>query len=305
MGNDVWLIVTDPADLAVLPRVQNLGPVTALVIGDRELADLASRAVAAVQWIETADAVPAEAYVAAAAQSAAAATPRVIACSGAPASRAVLGAVAARCSAPLLPAVAGVTSDGAGVVVERTAIQGAVIATYRLTSPVCVVLVPDETAAGSVPEPATVVAAPSAAVAAMQVVSRVATAKASGLADAARVVSVGRGVRSRADLGMVEELAGALDAAVACSMPVADDLGWFPKDRYVGRSGQCIAPRLYVAVGISGAPQHLEGIRGAKVVVAINSDPDAAIFRAADCGVVGDLYEVVPALTAALAAAHR
>ncbi len=83
-------------------------------------------------------------------------------------------------------------------------------------------------------------------------------------------------------------------------MPVADDLGWVPKDHYVGRSGQHIAPRLYLAVGISGAPQHLEGVRGAKVVAAVNSDPDARIFRSADFGIVGDLYEVVPALIDAL-----
>jgi len=122
-----------------------------------------------------------------------------------------------------------------------------------------------------------------------------------GLAGAASVVSVGRGLRARDDLAMVEQLAQVLGAQIGCSMPVADDLGWVPKDHYVGRSGQQVSPRLYLALGISGAPQHLEGIRGAKVVVAVNSDPQAPIFRRADYGVVGDLYEVVPALIDALA----
>ena len=87
---------------------------------------------------------------------------------------------------------------------------------------------------------------------------------------------------------------------IGCTMPVADDLGWLPKDRYIGRSGRHIAPGLYLAVGISGAAQHMEGVRDAKVVAAINNDPEARIFRTADYGVVGDLYEVVPALIDAL-----
>jgi len=81
---------------------------------------------------------------------------------------------------------------------------------------------------------------------------------------------------------------------------IADDFGWVAKERYIGRSGQHVSPRLYMAIGISGAPQHLEGVRDAKVVVAVNTDPEARIFQRADYGIVGDLYEVVPALQAAL-----
>ncbi|HLM96410.1 MAG TPA: electron transfer flavoprotein subunit alpha/FixB family protein, partial [Acidimicrobiales bacterium] len=112
--------------------------------------------------------------------------------------------------------------------------------------------------------------------------------------------AVGRGLRAKADLALVECLAAALGAEIGCSMPIADDFGWAAKDRYIGRSGQHISPRLYVAIGISGAPQHLDGVRDAKVVVAINTDPGAHIFRRADYGIVGDLYEVIPALQAAL-----
>jgi electron transfer flavoprotein alpha subunit len=121
-----------------------------------------------------------------------------------------------------------------------------------------------------------------------------------GVVGAERVLSVGRGLKAAADLALVEGLAAVLGAEIGCSMPIADDFGWVPKDRYIGRSGQHISPRLYLAVGISGAPQHLEGVREAKVVAAINADPAAPIFRRADYGIVGDLYEVIPALQAAL-----
>jgi electron transfer flavoprotein alpha subunit len=121
-----------------------------------------------------------------------------------------------------------------------------------------------------------------------------------GVTTADRVVSVGRGLKRREDLVLVEELAGALGAEIACSMPIADDVGWVAKERYIGRSGQHIAPRLYLALGISGTPQHLEGVRDARVVVAVNTDPEAHIFRRADYGIVGDLYEVVPAIRSAL-----
>jgi electron transfer flavoprotein alpha subunit len=123
-----------------------------------------------------------------------------------------------------------------------------------------------------------------------------------GVATADRVVGVGRGLVAKADLALVESLAGVLHAAVACSLPLCDDLHWFDHTHVVGSSSQRISPRLYVAVGISGQPQHTTGIRGAKTVVAIDDDPDAPIFREAAYGIVGDLYAVVPALTAALAA---
>jgi electron transfer flavoprotein alpha subunit len=132
----------------------------------------------------------------------------------------------------------------------------------------------------------------------MRVVASEPVAVATGLDDAQRVVSFGRGVRAKDDVALVRALAEALDAELACSMPIADDLGWLEKSRYVGRSGNHITPALYLAVGIAGAAQHMEGVRGAKVVAAINSDPEARIFQTADYGIVGDLYEVIPAVIA-------
>ncbi len=119
------------------------------------------------------------------------------------------------------------------------------------------------------------------------------------LGSAQLIVSVGRGIKDAANLPLVQELASALGAELAASRPICDS-GWLPMERQVGSSGQSVSPRLYVAVGISGAIQHLVGMKGSQCIVAVNKDPDAPIFEVADYGIVGDLFEVVPALTAAI-----
>ncbi len=110
------------------------------------------------------------------------------------------------------------------------------------------------------------------------------------------LVSVGRGIQSKDNLPIVEELALALGGALSASRPIVDQ-GWLPKTRQVGKSGMTVKPKLYVAVGISGAPEHLEGMRGAELIVAINTDPHAPIFDVARYGVVEDLFDVLPLLT--------
>jgi electron transfer flavoprotein alpha subunit len=116
------------------------------------------------------------------------------------------------------------------------------------------------------------------------------------IADAEIVVSGGRGLKGPENWGMIEELATVLGAATACSKPVSD-LGWRPHSEHVGQTGKPVASNLYIAIGISGAIQHLAGINASKVKVVINTDPEAPFFKAADYGVVGDAFDVVPRLT--------
>src|SRR6266852_6250973 len=123
------------------------------------------------------------------------------------------------------------------------------------------------------------------------------SARAVDLTAADIIVSVGRGIKEKDNIHIVEELANAMGAELAASRPICD-AGWLPMERQVGSSGQTVAPKVYMAIGISGAIQHLVGMKGAKTIVAINKDANAPIFEVADYGIVGDLFEVVPALVA-------
>jgi electron transfer flavoprotein alpha subunit len=119
------------------------------------------------------------------------------------------------------------------------------------------------------------------------------------LSQAERIVAVGRGIKGQEHLQIAQDLAKAMGAELAASRPICD-AGWLPMDRQIGSSGQTVAPKLYVALGISGAIQHLVGMKGSRTIVAVNKDPEAPIFEIADYGIVGDLFEVVPALIAEL-----
>jgi len=129
------------------------------------------------------------------------------------------------------------------------------------------------------------------------------SARAVDLTTAELIVAVGRGIKESDNIALIQELADAMGAELAASRPICD-AGWLPMERQVGSSGQTVGPKMYMAIGISGAIQHLVGMKGSRVIVAVNKDPNAPIFEVADYGIVGDLFQVVPELIAAFKAAR-
>jgi electron transfer flavoprotein alpha subunit len=301
--SDALIIVTEEKQVAALVAVAKGlgGMVTAVVVGPRALADAAAAAgPAVVKWIEPRQGVPVEAYALPVARLTAAAAPRAVVTSATAEGRVLAGAAAAELGAALIPGGLTLSAVGDKTVVVRADLGGRVIESVEAAGPVVTFYAGEDVAVqGSAGVPVELVVADGAADIKIERIEPAAGAD-SGINKASVVVSVGRGLKKKDDLTIIEGLANALGAEIGCSMPVADDLGWVEKERYVGRSGQHIAPRLYIAIGIQGAPQHLEGIRNAKVVVGINNDPAAPIFKFANYGILGDLYDVVPALQAAL-----
>jgi electron transfer flavoprotein alpha subunit len=191
------------------------------------------------------------------------------------------------------------------VMVERSALGGVATAELSLegSPPICV-LAPGAAAEtpdlDGVPGVTRYELPASAAAAALNLLTREATPSLVDLAGARRVVSVGRGFSKAEDIELTEELRSLLKAELGCSRPVAEDFKWLPQERLVGLTGTAVTADLYLALGISGQVQHLAGIKGAKVVAAVNNDAKSPITRNADYTIVGDLYKVVPALVEAL-----
>lgn len=305
MSVEGWVLATETRGLAgMVSAVRGLGgSVTVVAVGPRSLADQAAQTGPdAVKWVELPDGAPAEAYVSALVPALTAARPRAVLAATTPQGRALLGAAAAELRAAVVSGVLGMSCEGDAVVVERTDLGGGVIETLASVAPVAGLFGGEDSSTPAEARPAPIEPLDASPAADMRIErTELVSGAGGGMTSAERVVAIGRGLKAKADLALVEGLATALGAEIACSMPIADDFGWVAKERYVGRSGQHIAPRLYVAIGISGAPQHLDGVRDARLVIAINIDPDAHIFRRADYGIVGDLYEVIPALESALA----
>jgi len=302
-----WVLVSDdPAVSALVEGARVLGAeVVALVVGRREIAEqIAHAGVDRLVWLgEPADGTPVEAYASEVARIVAEAAPRAVLGAATPAGRVLLGAVAARLRAPVLAGISAVELDGDRVVVSRTVLGG--IAEHRTAvdgGTAVLALAPGSSADGAA-GPVAIEEVPSTPTTGATVTDvRVKEQAKVDLGAARTVVAIGRGLKNRDDLALVNDLADAVGAEVACSRPLAEGVDWLAKERYVGISGQHIAPDLYIAIGISGQLQHMVGVRGAGVVVAINSDKAAPIFAQCDYGIVGDLYQVVPALTAALGA---
>ncbi|GIG24352.1 electron transfer flavoprotein subunit alpha/FixB family protein [Cellulomonas denverensis] len=275
-------------------------PVTALVVGDRAAADAVAAVpgLDAVHWLPLPEGVPAEAAAPAVAAAVAATPPALVLAAGRPAERVLAGAVAARLGAPAFTEVAELRVEGDTVQLTRSVAGGIARSTEQVTGTAVVIGDGGPAATGGSAPVTEIEGAPATGV--TITATSPAERAAVDLGKAGRIVSAGRGVKAREDLALVEALATALDAELACSRPLAEGVGWFSHDRYVGVTGQRVAPALYLAVGISGQLQHTVGARGAGTVVAINSDPACPYFAEADYCLVGDLYQIVPALTEAL-----
>jgi len=301
---DSWIIATDGVRFGgMLAAARQLGGhVTAAVVGPRSLAEtVAAAGPDHVLWYDLRDDVPAEAYAPQIAAAVTSAAPQVVLASTTPATRVLLGAAASALGAGIVSAVLALVADGDAVTVSRSVADGRAVETVTAAGKLACIYDGDDVDQ-SAAQPAPVEEAGAADVGdSLRVLeASPATGGSAGLKTAARVVGVGLGVVAKDDLKLVEDLAAALGAEIACSLPICDDMRWYGAERVVGRSHNQIAPQLYIAVGVSGQPQHSVGVRDAKVVVAINNDPAATFFKHCDYGIVGDLYKVVPALTAAL-----
>lgn len=215
--------------------------------------------------------------------------------------KSLTGRLAIKMNAGNVSGVNSLPDTSNGFVVSKSVYSGKAVANYNITTSNKVVSLMGNTLqiqeVGQAVSPENITVALPATK--LKVIERKTSEGIVPLPEAELVVSAGRGMKGPENWGIIEELASALGATTACSRPVAD-AHWRPHHEHVGQTGVAIRPNLYIAAGISGAIQHLAGVNNSKVIVVINKDPEAPFFKAADYGVVGDLFEVVPKLTAAI-----
>lgn len=285
---NTWIIAVEPEIAALVEHGRAVGgSVVAVTVGGTPVAG-----VDRVVDVPFAEGVPAEAAAPAVAAAVAAEAGDVVLAANKPAERVLAGAVAARLGAPYLH---GLKKIGQGSA-ELSRFGGIALETVSFDTAVVAVL-----DGGAVPEGE----APAAEAASGEYYEATVTGQdkvdvsSANLGSAKRIVAAGRGFKAEEDLKLAEDLAAAIGAELACSRPLAEGADWMSADRYIGVSGQSVAPDLYIAVGISGQIQHTVGMVDSKVVVAVNNDDKAPIFEGADYGIVADLYEALPAIVEA------
>lgn len=285
---NTWIIAVEPEIAALVEHGRAVGgSVVAVTVGGTPVAG-----VDRVVDVPLAEGVPAEAAAPAVAAAVAAEAGDVVLAANKPAERVLAGAVAARLGAPYLH---GLRKIGQGSA-ELSRFGGIALETVSFDTAVVAVL-----DGGAVPEGE----APAAEAASGEYYEATVTGQdkvdvsSANLGSAKRIVAAGRGFKAEEDLKLAEDLAAAIGAELACSRPLAEGADWMSADRYIGVSGQSVAPDLYIAVGISGQIQHTVGMVDSKVVVAVNNDDKAPIFEGADYGIVADLYEALPAIVEA------
>lgn len=285
---NTWIIAVEPEIAALVEHGRAVGgSVVAVTVGGTPVAG-----VDRIVDVPLAEGVPAEAAAPAVAAAVAAEAGDVVLAANKPAERVLAGAVAARLGAPYLHGLKKIGQGSAdlsrfgGIALETVSFDTAVVAVLD---------------GGAVPEgevPAAEAASGEYYEATVTGQDKVDVSSAN-LGSAKRIVAAGRGFKAEEDLKLAEDLAAAIGAELACSRPLAEGADWMSADRYVGVSGQSVAPDLYIAVGISGQIQHTVGMVDSKVVVAVNNDDKAPIFEGADYGIVADLYEALPAIVEA------
>ncbi len=298
MGKKTWIIATESRRLGgMIAAARDVSEsISVAAVGSDDLAgEIASYGADRVVSFAVSDDVPAEALGPCVAAFIADDGADLVLSNDAGSARCILGAVSGALGAAVLGNVQKVSLNGDEVVADNLIANAKALEAVSAPKMACIYTGPD---ADRIEGPA--VAIESATVPAVE--DRVVgfeKAAGTGLDTASRVVGVGMGLAARDNLPLVEELAGAMGAELACTLPCCDDMRWYPPERVLGSSHHTTAPDFYLAVGISGSPNHTSGFRDAKIAVAVNNDPDAEIFNCCKYGIVGDLFEVVPALTAA------
>lgn len=276
------------------------GHVVALTVGRFSTMNVAADRIVGVDSAGT-HLITAERYAAALVQAVNDEKPDVVLCSYSALGLDIGPHLAAKAGWPLIAYCSGIVASGSNLTAKSQLYGGKIVATSVTSAPAIFVINPGayaEAPLSSTATPVTESAIPDAwRISRITHIEEIKPDPSQvDISKAAKIVCVGRGIGEKGSIGLVDDLAAALKAEIAGSRPVVDS-GWLPKERQVGKSGRKVQPKLYIAIGVSGAPEHLEGMKRSDLIIAVNSDPKAPIFNVAHYGTTCDLFDLIPALT--------